>query len=143
MPIQPPDPATIQAMPAELQWLIYIGIGLLTALGGINHYAKAKKEKSSTPPAGNDLVITAAGIMDMSPVRDLSAQVMRASSAIEMIVEEARLHRELMEQHVSAVESIVVMLQKEANENEIRRRVADQVERERLRDQDPRPPRQR
>lgn len=86
----------VSSLPPALQFALFIGFGLgmiWIAKGG---YLAGKKDTPS--PAPKDVVLTAAGITDMKPVRDLVDQTERVADELgtirQILAEDAEDRRE-------------------------------------------------
>ncbi len=80
----PPNLEWIATLPPGLQFLVMIGVGIGALLWGKSGYIAGKKEP---PVTSKDVVLTAAGITDMQPMRDLVTELRRLAEATERGVE--------------------------------------------------------
>jgi hypothetical protein len=75
----PPHLEWIAALPPSLQFAFMIGVGLALGILARSGYVAGKKEP---PVSSKDVVLTAAGITDLTPVRELVTETKRIADEL-------------------------------------------------------------
>lgn len=83
----------IAALPPALQFLVMLGVGIGLAAWGRGGYNAGRKE---APVTTQDVVLTAAGITDMTPVKELAAELKGLRLAGERIADELGTIRQIL-----------------------------------------------
>lgn len=91
-----PDPS-LEGLPLWLQYTVQAVIFLAAAFGVIYGYLKRPKVE---PATSKDIVLTAAGLVDLDPIRALVEQVEKNTEAMQRVAAVAEDIREIMKQQV-------------------------------------------
>lgn len=89
----PPGFEWIASLPAYMQMIFMLGVGIGLALWGRGGFLTGKKEP---PVSSKDVILTSGSIADMSPVRELVAAVDRLAAAKERCADELGTIRQIL-----------------------------------------------
>ena len=122
----------IGQLPPIAQILVYVMIAVGTLAVGIQAYWRGLNKNEIRPDT--DRILTAAGITEMKPIRDLAASV---DSLVEQSAKGAHAIAVAVDKNTAALEGIRRLMETEADEAEIERKVQQLLRQERGGPDDP------